>query len=97
MGDLLKFVAGWRSRLPVELADEALRPQADLPDGHQGFGWALSSCHGRAVAGHTGGVLGYASSLLWLPDDNICTVVIANRNVDAEQANTALLRAMAGP
>ena len=93
-GDLLRFIAGWRSLLPEELAEESLRPQADRPAGTQGFGWLLPAAaeSRQRVVGHAGGVMGYRSSLLWMPDSGECTVVITNRTTGAEPANAALLR-----
>ena len=93
-GDLLRFVAGWRSLLPEELAQASLRAQATRPGGTQGFGWLLPASDDSRwpVVGHSGGVMGYRSSLLWAPDSGAAAVVITNRSTSAEAACAALLR-----
>jgi D-alanyl-D-alanine carboxypeptidase len=90
--DLARFVAGWQSLLPSELAEQAVTPQVAIAEGgSQGFGWIL----GADVRGHAGGTLTYSSSLLWWPAEGAVHVVITNRQADAQGINVGL-RAVSG-
>jgi D-alanyl-D-alanine carboxypeptidase len=85
--DLARFVAGWQSLLPTELAEQAVTPQVAIPDGgSQGFGWIL----GANVRGHAGGTMTYSSSLLWWPTERVVHVLIINRHAEAETINVGL-------
>jgi len=98
VADLAKFIAGWRSVLPESLADAAIDSQAKRPGGGaQGFGWVVGSMHGEPIVGHAGGVIGFTSSLLWLPETGVCAVLLANRAIPAESLNARLLAATVTP
>jgi CubicO group peptidase (beta-lactamase class C family) len=90
--DLVRFGSGWRTLLPAELAEQALRPHARQYDSAAeiGLGWLLQrSFH---VAGHNGGGPGSAASLITLPDTGRTSVVLTNRLVPIESVNASLLR-----
>jgi CubicO group peptidase (beta-lactamase class C family) len=95
VADLGRFVGGWASLLPADLAASALAPHAERDfDGQQGFGWLLSTGPGGdRVAGHSGGVMGFSASVLWLPDRGVSTIAMTNRAGPAETVNAALLAA----
>ena len=98
VADLGRFLAGWRSLLPRELAVAAVSPQLDLGEGrYQGYGWRMIDSDGQRVAGHGGGVLGFRSSLLWNLDSGNASAVLANSENDAtERLNRSLLAASGG-
>jgi CubicO group peptidase (beta-lactamase class C family) len=84
--DLGRFVAGWRSLLPADLAAQATAPQVPIPGGgSQGFGWIV----GAGAVGHAGGTLGHTSSLLWRADGTV-NVLMTNRTAAAQDINVAL-------
>jgi CubicO group peptidase (beta-lactamase class C family) len=47
-----------------------------------GLGWGLSDYHGRKMVAHTGGVLGFVSRVMLVPEENLGVVILTN----AEQA-----------
>jgi CubicO group peptidase (beta-lactamase class C family) len=42
------------------------------------LGWALRDYHGRKLVGHTGGVGGFVSRVMLVPDENLGVVVLTN-------------------
>ncbi len=42
------------------------------------LGWGLRDYHGRKLVGHTGGVAGFVSRVLLVPDENLGVVVLTN-------------------
>jgi CubicO group peptidase (beta-lactamase class C family) len=42
------------------------------------LGWGLRDYHGRKLVGHTGGVAGYVSRVMLLPEDNLGVVILTN-------------------
>ncbi|MBV9574093.1 MAG: serine hydrolase [Acidobacteriales bacterium] len=48
-----------------------------------GFGWFLRDYYGRKLVGHTGGVLGFVSSVMLAPDENLGVVILTNAESDA--------------
>ena len=51
-----------------------------------GLGWALRDYHGRKLVGHTGGVAGFVSRVMLVPEENLGVVVLTNsetRLIDA--------------
>jgi CubicO group peptidase (beta-lactamase class C family) len=75
---------------------EMWSPQTILPTGERsgplaalsakfaayGLGWGLRDYHGRKLVGHTGGVSGFVSRVMLVPEENLGVVVLTN----AEQA-----------
>jgi CubicO group peptidase (beta-lactamase class C family) len=43
-----------------------------------GLGWALRDYHGRKLVGHTGGVAGFVSRVMLVPDENLGVVILTN-------------------
>jgi len=43
-----------------------------------GLGWALRDYHGRKLIGHTGGVLGFVSRVMLVPEENLGVVILTN-------------------
>ncbi len=90
--DLVRFGAGWRTLLPGELAEQALRPHAVQFDSVQefGLGWLLNR---RAdVAGHAAAGPGSSASLITRLSTGRASVALTNRQVLVEAMNVRLLR-----
>ncbi len=47
-----------------------------------GLGWRLSEYHGRKLVGHTGGVAGFVSRVMLVPEENLGVVVLTNAEED---------------
>jgi CubicO group peptidase (beta-lactamase class C family) len=43
-----------------------------------GLGWGLRDFHGRKLVGHTGGVLGFYSQVMLVPEENLGVVILTN-------------------
>ena len=43
-----------------------------------GLGWALRDYHGRKLIGHTGGVLGFVSRVMLVPEEKLGVVILTN-------------------
>src|SRR5260370_38834194 len=42
------------------------------------LGWGLRDYHGRKLAGHTGGVAGFVSRVMLVPEENLGVVILTN-------------------
>jgi hypothetical protein len=47
-----------------------------------GLGWGLRDYHGRKLVGHTGGVAGYVSRVMLVPEENLGVVILTNAEQD---------------
>jgi CubicO group peptidase (beta-lactamase class C family) len=90
--DLVRFGSGWRTLLPGELADQALRPHAQQYDSAAeiGLGWLLR--RPMDAVGHAGGGPGFSASLITRPSTGRTGVVLTNRLVPVESVNARLIR-----
>ncbi len=63
--------------LPV---DEGSGPLAGLNTkfADYGLGWGLRDYHGRKLVGHTGGVSGFVSRVMLVPEENLGVVILTN-------------------
>lgn len=93
--DLVRFGSGWRTLLPGELAEQALRPHAQQYDSAAeiGLGWLLQ--RPMDAAGHNGGGPGSSVSLIMRPSTGRTSVVLTNRLVAVEPTNARLIRSAA--
>ena len=93
--DLVRFGSGWRTLLPGELAEQALRPHAQQYDSAAeiGLGWLLR--RPMDAAGHNGAGPGSSASLIMRPSTGRTSVVLTNRQVLVEPTNVRLLRSAA--
>ena len=71
---------------------EMWSPQTILPAGERpgplaalsskfadyGLGWGLRDYHGRKLVGHTGGVAGFVSRVMLVPEENLGVVILTN-------------------
>ncbi len=93
--DVARFGLDWRSLLPRQLADQALRPHVATTAGPQaGLGWLVNEPLG--VAGQVGGGAGGAASLIVTLDGRRAQAALANRLIPIEQVNAAVLRSAGG-
>jgi CubicO group peptidase (beta-lactamase class C family) len=93
LADLAKFVDGWRSLLPRALWREALAGHVNVGKGAaQGYGWFVTGGTKGRIVGHSGGMPGFASSLLWDRERGLISIVAMNREEGpAVSLNRALL------
>jgi CubicO group peptidase (beta-lactamase class C family) len=47
-----------------------------------GLGWGLRDYHGRKLVGHTGGVAGFVSRVMLVPEENLGVVILTNAEED---------------
>jgi CubicO group peptidase (beta-lactamase class C family) len=93
--DLVRFGSGWRTLVPGELAEQALRPHARQygTAAEIGLGWLLQ--RPLDAAGHAGAGPGSSASLITRPGTGRTSVVLTNRLVPVESVNVRLLRSAA--
>ena len=65
--DLVRFGSGWRTLLPGELAEQALRPQASQRDAAEEIGLGCGLRRPMDAAGHAGSGPGWSASLIMRP------------------------------
>ena len=93
--DLVRFGSRWRTLLPGELAEQALRPQApprDAPE-ETGLGWGLR--RPMDLAGQVGTGPGWSASLVMRPSTDRTMVVLTNRLFPVLAVNVDLILATA--
>ena len=70
---------------------QTILPVGDPPAGLAGLktnfadyalGWGLREYHGRKLVGHTGGVSGFVSRVMLVPDENLGVVILTNAEED---------------
>src|SRR4029450_3791396 len=96
VGDLGRFLSslsrggrgrGGPARKPETLEGMGASPfPAEGSEAAYGLGFRVSTFEGRRLVGHGGAILGFASSLLALPDDKLGVVVVGTK--DAANAVT---------
>jgi CubicO group peptidase (beta-lactamase class C family) len=93
--DLVRFGSGWRTLLPRELAEQALRPQLPQRDAAEetGLGWGLR--RPMDAAGQAGAGPGFAASLIMRPSTGRTIVVLTNRLFPVLALNAELIRSAA--
>jgi CubicO group peptidase (beta-lactamase class C family) len=90
-------LADYNSRLFSERqSKEMWSPQTILPIGDPppplaglkanfadyALGWGLRDYHGRKLIGHTGGVAGFVSRVMLVPEENLAVVILTNAEQD---------------
>lgn len=61
-----------------------------------GFGLAADSADGRPIVSHGGGIPGFVSDLMYLPDDSTVIVVLVNTGTDGGELSRRIRRAALG-
>lgn len=77
-----------------EKAVRAMTTAAKLNDGsvtEYGYGLYVRERDGLRVIGHSGGIHGFSSSALWLPDEQVYAVVLTNLE-NSSKANELVWR-----
>jgi CubicO group peptidase (beta-lactamase class C family) len=89
-GDLAKWV-------DALMTDKILRLEARTKlwtpvKGKYGYGWSVINRNGKRMVGHNGSINGFQSSLWWLPEQQLLSVVLCNRNgPDADRLSVELV------
>jgi CubicO group peptidase (beta-lactamase class C family) len=93
--DLVRFGSGWRTLLPGELAEQALRPHARQYDSSAeiGLGWLLN--RPDDASGHNGAGPGSSASLIMRLSTGRTSVTLTNRLASVEPTNATLIRSVA--
>ena len=69
----------WSAQTVVPIGDPSPSLGALKPNfAAYGLGWALRDYQGRKLVGHTGGVAGFVSRVMLVPQDNLGVVVLTN-------------------
>ena len=66
-----------------------------LTDGEEipyGYGLGLSDLRGRPAIGHSGGIFGFSTDSIYLPDEDVFVAVLANSDSPAVGAGTTMRR-----
>ncbi len=76
-GDMGKFIKAISNH---ELLNESSWERAFTPSkGNYGYGfWVKNTMYGKKYVTHDGGLLGYTSNFIYLPDDDISIVLLSN-------------------
>ncbi|MDA2938992.1 beta-lactamase family protein, partial [Acidobacteria bacterium AH-259-A15] len=94
--DLARWDRALREKRLISPAGYKALYQPDLEN--YAYGWRVSEQDGRRVLGHGGGVPGFTSFILRVPDEELCVVVLTNsrrvqvRNIADRLAETVLQR-----
>ncbi len=86
LGDLARWVASLHTGtlLPTELRDHMLTTLSSEADNEQsegfqlGLGWFRLENEGQPFWGHNGGILGFTSALVHLPERKLSAIVLSN-------------------
>lgn len=47
---------------------------------HYGYGWGLNEINGSPTIEHSGGIFGYTTNGIWLPEEDVYVVMLTNRD-----------------
>lgn len=75
-GDLYK----WYESLQADaIISKASKETAYTPVKNKyGYGWGIDSIAGKRTIGHSGGIHGFNSNMVSIPEDNTCVILLAN-------------------
>lgn len=98
-GDLCKWTAALHSGkiLDKTWLNKAFQPTI-LPDGtntHYGYGWQMANIQGSPTIEHGGGIHGFLSMLIYLPNEDVCAVALSANDNNPPEDLTAKLAATA--
>lgn len=77
VGDLYKWD---RALYAGKIISQASLQKAFTPHlSNYGYGWSIDSAYGKKTVGHGGGIPGFTSFILRVPEDETCIIVLNNR------------------
>ncbi len=82
VGDLYK----WHQLLQTQTS--VMEPAYTAFKGNYGYGWVIDSAYGHKVVGHSGGIWGFRSNFVRVPEDDICIVLLSNTETPLLDAMT---------
>lgn len=82
VGDLYK----WHQLLQTQTS--IMEPAYTAFKGNYGYGWVIDSAYGHKVVGHSGGIWGFRSNFVRVPEDDICIVLLSNTETPLLDAMT---------
>ncbi len=62
---------------------------------HYGYGWVLNEINGSPTIEHSGGIFGYTTNGIWLPEEDVYVVMLTNRDDFGPSDISTRLAAMA--
>ncbi len=75
-GDLYKWYQSLQNNIVISKASKLL---AQTPVKNKyGYGWGIDSIAGKRAIGHSGGIHGFTSNLVTIPEDNSCVILLSN-------------------
>lgn len=82
--DLLKWEIAVRDnklvkKASIQLAFTGYKTNDDKPF-HYGYGWMLNEINGSPTIEHGGGIFGYTTNGIWLPNEDVYVVMLTNRD-----------------
>ena len=88
--DLYKFYKGLYSG---QVISDSTRERAFIPrQWLYGYGWFSYSAYGKKCISHAGGVPGFVADMKFYPDDDLCIILLNNRNVGKADADKIAAR-----
>jgi CubicO group peptidase (beta-lactamase class C family) len=82
IGDLYKWDRALYSSSIISQPSEEAAFTPHL--GKYGYGWEIDSIYGKRVVSHSGGITGFVSFILRVPEDEICIIVLDNAPSQAQ-------------
>jgi CubicO group peptidase (beta-lactamase class C family) len=80
-GDLYKWD---RALYTGRIISQASLQKAFTPyKSHYGYGWGIDSAYGKKIVQHGGGITGFVSFILRVPEDGTCIILLSNQPTPA--------------
>ena len=61
-----------------------------------GYGWVIDTLNGKQTIGHNGGIFGFTSDFLRIPQDDICIILLCNKGSDLGGITKGLVNILYG-
>ncbi|MEP7372774.1 MAG: serine hydrolase [Chitinophagaceae bacterium] len=75
-GDLYKWYQSLQNNTVIK---KASKEKAQTPFmNNYGYGWGIDTVAGKKSVGHSGGIHGFNSNMVSIPEDNTCVILLAN-------------------
>lgn len=79
VGDLFKWHLALQNHTLLSKATTEMAYQPSSQNNY-GFGWQIDSIFGRKMVSHSGGIRGFGTNFARIPADDICIVLLSNKN-----------------